>query len=191
MAQARTLVAATLPSQGLALKTLIVLGGSALIGLGAQVAVPMWPVPMTLQTLAVVLVGLTAGSRLGAAAVMTYLAQGAAGLPVFAGGAAGAAFLVGPTAGFLWGFVALAFAAGWLVERGVARGFWRTLGATLVISAALYVPGVLWLQAVTPLTVSGAAQVGALPFLAGDAVKAVLAALAVSGGWAALRARRD
>ncbi len=191
MAQARTLVAATLPSQGLALKTLIVLGGSALIGLGAQVAVPMWPVPMTLQTLAVVLVGLTAGSRLGAAAVMTYLAQGAAGLPVFAGGAAGAAFLVGPTAGFLWGFVALAFAAGWLVERGVARGFWRTLGATLAISAALYVPGVLWLQAVTPLTVSGAAQVGALPFLAGDAVKAVLAALAVSGGWAALRARRD
>ncbi|WP_209425668.1 biotin transporter BioY [Pararhodobacter sp. SW119] len=189
MPEPRTLVAATLPSQSLVMKALVVLGGSALITLGAQVAVPMWPVPMTLQTLAVVLVGLSAGSRLGAAAVLAYLAQGAAGLPVFAGGTAGLAVLFGPTAGFLLGFVALAFAAGWLVERGIARGFWRTLAATVAISAVLYVPGVLWLTAVTPLTVSGAAQVGMLPFLAGDTVKAVVAALAVSGGWAALARR--
>ncbi len=190
MTQARTLVAATFPAQHLWTKALIVLGGSLLIALGAQVAVPMWPVPMTLQTLAVVLVGLTAGSRLGAASVLTYLAQGAAGLPVFAGGTAGLVVLAGPTAGFLWGFVALAFAAGWLVERGIARGFWRTLGCTLAVSAALYLPGVLWLTAITPLSLARAAEVGMLPFLAGDAVKAVVAALSVTGAWTALSRRR-
>lgn len=189
MSQARTLVAATLPSQTLAAKALMVFAGSALIALGAQVAVPMWPVPMTLQTLAVMLVGLAAGSRLGAAAVLTYLVQGAAGLPVFAGGTAGLAVLVGPTAGFLWGFVGLAFAAGWLVERGFARGFWRTLGIAVALSVALYLPGVLWLTAITPLTLSGAAGAGMLPFLAGDAVKTVVAALVVTGGWAALSGR--
>lgn len=189
MSQARTLVAATLPSNTLAAKALIVLAGSALIVLGAQVAVPMWPVPMTLQTLAVMLLGLTAGSRLAAAAVLTYLVQGAAGLPVFAGGTAGLVVLVGPTAGFLWGFVGLAFAAGWLVERGIAQGFWKTLGCTAVLSLALYLPGVLWLTMVTPLTLSGAAGAGMLPFLAGDAVKAIAAALAVTGGWAALSGR--
>lgn len=171
-------------------RALIVLGGSALIALGAQISVPMLPVPMSLQTLAVVLVGLTAGSRLGAAAVLAYLAEGAMGLPVFAGGAAGAAFLVGPTAGFLWGFVALAFAAGWLVERGLARGLVGTFLGTLVISALLYVPGVLWLHAVTPLSLQGAVTAGMLPFVVGDAVKAAIAALTVTGGWAAVAARR-
>lgn len=190
MAQAKTLIQATLGAQSLGAKVLIVLGGSVLIALGAQVSVPMLPVPMTLQTLAVLLVGLTAGSRLGGSAVLAYLGQGAMGLPVFAGGAFGLAPLMGPTAGFLWGFVALAFAAGWLVESGLARGIWRTLGGLLAISAALYVPGLLWLTAVTPLDLARAAQVGMVPFLLGDAVKALIAALIVSGGWAALSARR-
>lgn len=185
----QTLLAATFPKRTTAGTVLIVLGGSALIALSAQVAVPMWPVPMTLQTLAVLLVGLTAGARLGAAAVLAYLAQGAAGLPVFAGGTGGLAVLAGPTAGFLWGFVPLAFAAGWLVERGLARGFWRTLGCALAVSAGLYLPGVLWLTAVTPLTLARAIELGMLPFLVGDAVKAAIAALAVTGGWAALARR--
>ena len=187
---AQTLLSTTLQSRPQLRAALAVLGGSALIGLGAQVAVPMLPVPMTLQTLAVVLVGLTAGSRLGAAAVLTYLAQGAAGLPVFAGGAAGAAWLIGPTAGFLWGFVAMAFLAGLAVERGLARGFTTTLLAVLVVSALLYVPGVLWLTAATPLSLSGAATAGMTPFLPGDAVKALIAALTVTGAWAALRSRK-
>lgn len=182
------LAAATTDRPGLR-ALLAILGGSALIGLGAQVEVPMLPVPMTLQTLAVVLVGLTAGSRLGAAAVLAYLAQGAAGLPVFAGGGLGAAHLIGPTAGFLWGFVGLAFLAGLAVERGVARGFGTTLLVVLAISALLYVPGVLWLDAATGLDLAGAARAGMLPFVAGDAVKAVIAALVVTGGWAALGKR--
>lgn len=187
---AQTLLASTLHAHPRARAALAVLGGALLIGLGAQVSVPMLPVPMTLQTLAVVLVGLTAGSRLGAGAVLAYLAQGAAGLPVFAGGAAGAAWLIGPTAGFLWGFVGMAFLAGWAVERGLARGFLGTLVAVLAVTALLYVPGVLWLTAVTPLDLSGAIARGMTPFLLGDAVKALIAALAVTGAWSALRAGR-
>jgi len=187
---AQTLLAATLQTRPLARAALAILGGSALIALGAQVAVPMWPVPLTLQTLAVVLVGLTAGARLGAGAVLAYLAQGAAGLPVFSGGAAGAAWLVGPTAGFLWGFVAMAWLAGLAVERGLARGFVSTLVAVLAISAALYIPGTLWLTAATPFDLAGAVTAGALPFLPGDTVKALIAALVVTGAWNALKARR-
>lgn len=191
MTRDHTLVQALGGAQSTTRKVLMVLGGSALIALGAQVSVPMWPVPMTLQTLAVLLVGLTMGARLGAASVLAYLAQGAAGLPVFAGGAAGAMFLMGPTAGFLWGFVAMAFLAGWAVERGLARGLLRTALVALAVSAALYLPGVLWLTAVTPLTLDGAIAAGMMPFIAGDAVKSVLAAVAMTGGWAALKARRS
>jgi len=187
---AQTLLSTALHAHPRARAALAILGGSALIALGAQVSVPMLPVPMTLQTLAVVLVGLTAGSRLGAGAVLAYLAQGAAGLPVFAGGAAGAAWLMGPTAGFLWGFVAMAFLAGLAVERGLARGFPSTLVAVLAVSAMVYVPGVLWLTTVTPLDLSGAVARGMTPFLLGDAVKALIAALAVTGAWSALRGRR-
>jgi biotin transport system substrate-specific component len=185
----KTLLQASLGADSALAKALVVLGGSALIALGAQISVPMLPVPMTLQTLAVVLVGLTAGSRLGAGAVLAYLAEGAMGLPVFAGGVGGAAFLVGPTAGFLWGFVALAFAAGWMVERGLARGLFGTFAGVALISALLYVPGVLWLTVATPLDLQGAVAAGMLPFVPGDAVKAAVAALAVTGGWAALSRR--
>jgi biotin transport system substrate-specific component len=186
---AQTLLSASLGHRPAARAALAILGGSALIALGAQVSVPMLPVPMSLQTLAVVLVGLTAGSRLGAAAVVAYLAQGAAGLPVFAGGGAGAAWLMGPTAGFLWGFVGMAYLAGWAVERGLARGFLGTLVSVLAISALLYVPGALWLTAATPLDLNGAIARGMIPFLAGDAVKALIAALVVTGAWTALRGR--
>ena len=189
MAQ-QTLLQASIGTQSMLTKLLAVLGGSAVIALGAQVSVPMLPVPMTLQTLAVLMVGLTAGSRLGAAAVVTYLAEGAMGLPVFSAGGAGAAYLAGPTGGFLIGFVAMAYAAGLLAERGVARGFFGTALGVAAISALLYVPGLLWLTAVTPLDLGGAVSRGMLPFLAGDLVKSVVAALIVTGAWTALRARR-
>ena len=151
MAQSQTLLQASIGAQSWLVQALAVLGGSALIALGAQVSVPMLPVPMTLQTLAVVLVGLTAGSRLGAGAVIAYLVEGALGLPVFAGGGAGLAWLAGPTAGFLFGFVGLAWAVGALAERGLARGLVGTFVSVLMVSALLYVPGVLWLTAATPL----------------------------------------
>ncbi|MCB1390827.1 MAG: biotin transporter BioY [Rhodobacteraceae bacterium] len=189
MAQ-QTLLQASVGTSSIVRKTLIVLGGSALVALAAQISVPMLPVPMTLQTLAILLVGFTAGSRLGAATLLAYLAEGAMGLPVFSNGHAGAAWLVGPTAGFLYGFVAMAWAAGLLAERGIARGFVGTALSALLVTALLYVPGVFWLTAATPLDLNGAIAAGMTPFLLGDAVKAVIAALIVTGAWTALRARR-
>jgi len=165
----------------------LALGGALLIALAAQVSVPMFPVPMTLQTLAVLLVGLTLGARLGAATVATYLGYGAMGLPVFSGGMSAAA-LMGPTAGFLFGFVAMAWLAGLAAERGIARGFAGTLMAALLVSAALYLPGLAWLATFTGM--EKAVALGALPFLVGDVVKAAIAALVVSGGWAALKGLR-
>jgi biotin transport system substrate-specific component len=186
-----TLVEALGGTSSIARKAMLVVGGSALIALGAQVSVPMFPVPMTLQTLAILIVGLTLGSRLGVAAVAAYLVEGAAGLPVFAGGASGAHLLVGPTAGFLFGFLAMAFVTGFAVERGMARGLVGTILAATVASALLYVPGVLWLNAATPLDMNGAVNAGMLPFVIGDLVKSVVAGLIVTGGWAALRAGKN
>ena len=189
MAQ-QTLLQASTGSKSLLVKALAVLGGSAVIALGAQVSVPMLPVPMTLQTLAVLMVGLTAGSRLGAAAVIAYLIEGAMGLPVFANGAAGLPVLMGPTGGFLFGFVAMAFVAGLLAERGLARGLVGTAFTGLLASIVLYIPGVVWLDAATGLDFTGAIGAGMTPFLLGDAVKIAIAALAVTGAWSALGARR-
>lgn len=166
---------------------LLVFGASGLVALAAQVEVPMVPVPMSLQTLAISVVGLTLGARLAGAALLAYLAQGAMGLPVFAGGDAGAHHLLGPTGGFLFGFVAMAFLTGRIAERGFARGPVRMFVAAFVPATLLFVPGVAWLWAVTPLDLGGAVQAGMIPFLLGDVVKSTLAALIVAGGWSALK----
>lgn len=193
-----TLSHALLPSQSLLTRTLMVLGGSMFIAIAAQISVPMFPVPMTLQTLAILIVGLTFGSRMGALTVLAYLAEGAMGLPVFANMNNGAAF-AGPTAGFLVGFVGMAYLAGLAVEKGLARGVIGTAIAAIVVSALLYIPGVAWPMAIAGSFGFEAGWVGLsaekiwagfmAPFLLGDVVKAVIAALIVTGGWAALRRR--
>ncbi|MBB5516507.1 biotin transport system substrate-specific component [Rubricella aquisinus] len=186
-------------SESVLRKVALVLAGSWVVAIAAQVSIPLQPVPLSLQTLAILMVGFTLGSRLGAAALIAYLAQGAMGLPVFANGMNGIAFF-GPTAGFLVGFVGMAWLAGLAAERGLAKGMIGTAISALVISALLYIPGVAW-----PMAVAGAAGIEAgwvglsassvwagfvAPFLMGDAIKAVLAALLVSGAWAAIKARR-
>ncbi|GAB5446646.1 biotin transporter BioY [Gymnodinialimonas sp.] len=195
-----TLLSATLGQEGLARKVLLVLGGTILIALAARTSVPMFPVPMSLQTLAILTVGFSFGSRLGAITVLAYLAQGFAGLPVFTPTTAlGPLAFAGPTAGFLLGFVAMAWAAGFAVERGLARGFVGTALAGIVISALLYVPGIAWPMLLANLSGIEAGWIGQgfgyywtyfiSSFLIGDAVKAVLAALVVTGAWAALARR--
>lgn len=169
-------------------KAAMVAFGSVLVAMSAQISVPMFPVPMTLQTLAIMLIGLTYGARLAGATLVAYLAQGAMGFPVFAGGAAGIAPLMGPTGGFLFGFVAMAFVMGWLVERGFDRGF-GLFGAALIATALLFVPGLAWLTAITPLDLQGAFMAGAAPFLLGELVKVAVAALIVSGAFKALKDR--
>mgnify|MGYP000651319894 FL=1 len=195
MSREMTLSQAVIGSSSTARKVMMVLAGSAFIAVAAQISVPMLPVPMTLQTLAILMVGFAYGSRLGAATLLVYLAEGAMGLPVFANGMNGLAF-AGPTAGFLLGFVAMAWAAGFAAERGLARGVVGTALSALLISAALYVPGVAW-----PALIAGGFGTEAgwvaqdagfywtwfvAPFLLGDAVKAAIAALLVAGGWKAL-----
>jgi len=184
-----TLTRALAGDPSLARQVAMVLAGSLLVAASAQVSVPMYPVPMTLQTLAISLIGLTYGARLAAITLAVYLVQGALGLPVFAGGAATLPYMMGPTGGFLIGFVAMAWATGWLVERGLDRGIVRLFVASFLPALGLFVPGVLWLWAVTPLSIEGAFAAGALPFLPGAVVKAAIAALIVAGGWKALAAR--
>ena len=155
---------------------------------------------MTLQTLAVLMVGFTFGSRLGAITVLAYLAQGAAGLPVFTlTTLPGMAAFAGPTAGFLVGFVALAWGAGYAVERGLAKGFIAMALTAIVLSVLLYIPGIAWPMALGGLIGIEAGWAGQglgfywthiiSVFLVGDVVKAVVAALLVTGGWAALARR--
>ncbi|MDO5658832.1 MAG: biotin transporter BioY [Paracoccus sp. (in: a-proteobacteria)] len=180
-----TLTQAALPERSLLTNTLLVLAGTALLALSAQVSVPMIPVPMTLQTLAISIIGLTYGSRLAALTVIAYLAEGAMGLPVFANGASGAA-LMGPTAGFLFGFVAMAWLTGVMVERGLDRGFARLFVAAFIPAMLLFVPGLVVLKMFTGMGWQAAFMAGVAPFLLGAVVKAVIAAMAVAGGWKAL-----
>jgi biotin transport system substrate-specific component len=143
--------------------------GSWLLAAAAQVSLPMWPVPATLQSMVVLLLGAAGGPALGVAAVGAYLAQGVAGLPVFAGGAGGPAVLVGPTAGYLLGFVL----AAWLA--GFARGqiWWRQGLVLLAAHLLLFVPGVAWLAGF--VGAARAAEVGFLVFLPGTVIKTAAA----------------
>ncbi|GFE63933.1 biotin transporter BioY [Litoreibacter roseus] len=182
-----TLTQAALGHDTFLKKALLVLGGSAFIAIAAQMSVPFWPVPLTMQGLAILIVGLSFGARLGAATVIAYLVEGAAGLPVFANGGAGLAYMAGPTAGFLLGFVAMAYISGLAAGRSV----WAMLGFGLIAAAALYIPGVAWPMAVAEAFGAEGKWVGSTassiwtywvsPFLLGDALKVVIAALLVSG----------
>jgi biotin transport system substrate-specific component len=162
--------------------------GSALLTLSAKVQVPFYPVPMTMQTLVVLLVGMAFGARLGVATVALYLAEGAVGLPVFAGTpekGIGLAYMLGPTGGYLLGFVLAAAVAGWLVER--RRDAAGPALAVVAGSLAIYASGVLWLASFVGL--GKALELGLLPFLWGDLLKAGLAFALALGGAAMVRRR--
>lgn len=161
--------------------TTLVLGGSLAIALAAQLVVPFWPVPFTMQTFAVLLLAATYGRRLGAATVLVYLAQGAAGVGVFAGFSGGLAVLGGPTAGYLWGFVPAAFLVGALAERGWDASVGRVLVAMSIGTAVVFVPGVLWLARY--VGADAALQAGLVNFALSEPAKVVLAATLVPTAW--------
>lgn len=160
---------------------LLALVGSLLVAVSAQIQVPMYPVPMTMQPFAVIVIGAAYGARLGAATLLLYMAEGALGLPVFAGMKGGAVVLAGPTAGYIVGFVLAAGAIGWLAERGWDRNVLATVAAMTIGMALIYIPGVAWLA--TLIGTQKAVAAGMLPFLIGDAVKIALAALVLPGAW--------
>ncbi len=148
--------------------------------IAARITIPMQPVPFTLQPLAVLLAGLILGARDGALSQIAYLALIALNLPVDARGL-GAAALVGPTAGYLFGFVAGAFVAGLLVERGSRRMAQRWLAGVAGI-AAIYLFGVVVLKLNTGMAWDAAWAAGAAPFLVPDLAKALIAAGLAEGG---------
>ena len=164
--------------------------GTALLALSARLAfsIPISPVPITGQTLVVLMIGMAYGSRLGAATLCAYLVEGGMGLPVFANGMAGWPVLVGPTGGYLFGFVAAAFGLGLLAERGFGRGPISTVVAMLAGTAVIYLFGAIWLaQFIGP---AKAIAGGVLPYLYGDALKLIVAAGLMPLAWRAVRALR-
>ena len=162
--------------------------GSLLLTASAKVQVPLPPVPVTMQSLVVLLLGMAYGSRLGVATVLAYLAQGLAGLPVFAGPAAGAAYMAGPTGGYLLGFLLAAACAGWLAERGWDRGPARVATVMVLGHALILASGVAWLA----VLVGGerAVAAGLAPFIAGTLVKSALGTALVAAARPLLGRRR-
>jgi len=167
----------------------LVFAGSLLLTLSAKFQVPFYPVPMTLQPLVVLLLGVALGSRLGLATVLFYLAQGVAGLPVFAGTpekGIGLAYMVGPTGGYLLGFAAAAFVTGWLAERGFDRSRFGALLAMSLGMAVIYAFGLLWLGVFVGYN-GTLFTLGLTPFILGDALKIALATLSLPMLWSLLQ----
>ena len=172
----------------------MVLVGTLIITISAKISVPTFPVPVTLQTFAVSAVAGAYGSRLGLAAVIAYLLEGLIGAPVFSGAIAGPAYLMGPTGGFLVGFIPMAYVSGFVAERtGSARVILLAV-AMIVGDAIAFGIGYAWLvkflgdhNVASPL--SAALAAGVTPFIIWDVLKMVFAALTVSGLWAAFRKR--
>jgi biotin transport system substrate-specific component len=167
----------------------LVVAGSLVIALSAQIAVPLpfTPVPMTMQPLAVLLVGAALGSARGFAAALLYLLQGIAGLPVFAHGLAGPAVLFGSTGGFLLAFPLAAGVTGWLSEKGGTRTVPLTIASMTLGLAVLYLGGWVWLSAGWKLGPVAAFTFGVAPFLLADLVKVGLGALLLPAARAFLR----
>tara|TARA_R110002167_G_scaffold123608_1_gene302626 strand:+ start:4073 stop:4642 length:570 start_codon:yes stop_codon:yes gene_type:complete len=159
------------------LRAFLVLGGTIFIAVSARLSVPMWPVPMTMQSFAILIVGLAYGSRLGAVTLLVYLMEGLVGLPVFAGGS-GLAYAVGPTGGYLIGFVIAAFIVGLATEGDASRSLVRAVGAALLGAIIIHVFGFVWLA--TLIGFEKAWIGGVVPFALGDVFKAALAALTIS-----------
>ncbi|MDG2313387.1 MAG: biotin transporter BioY [Alphaproteobacteria bacterium] len=167
--------------------------GSLFVALLAQVQVPLWPVPITGQTFGVLVIGMVFGLRLGALTLLLYLLEGHLGLPVFAGGKSG---LVGPTSGYLVGFVFAAAITGYLAEKKWDRNVLFTGLAMLLGNLAIYIPGLIWLtmffdgpgsQYMSAIgassAISAALEKGLLPFIIGDILKLALAAIIFPYVW--------
>ena len=176
------------PGQGSRLvvkQVVLVLLGVAALAIAAKIRIPMWPVPLTMGTFAVLTIGAAYGPRLGLATILGYLAIGALGFDVFAGSSAdknGLAYMMGGTGGYLVGYVLAALALGIFARAGWDRSMPRMAAAMLVGNALIYIPGLLWLGILfgwdKPIL-----EWGLTPFLLGDALKLALAALLLPAVW--------
>jgi biotin transport system substrate-specific component len=176
-------------SGNIAKDSLLVLGCSLLLALCAQISFPLpfTPVPITLQTLGVVLIGAALGKKRGTLAVLLYLVEGVVGLPFFAGGSAGIAYLSGVTAGYLWAFPIAAFVTGLLCELGLDRSYLTAGLAMLPGALIIEIIGFCWLSIFLHISLGQAFLLGSLPFLPGDLVKLVIAVALLPSAWRLVR----
>ena len=163
----------------------LVLAGVAVLAIAAKIRIPMWPVPMTMGTFAVLTIGAAYGPRLGLTTILAYLAVGALGFNVFAGSSAeenGLAYMMGGTGGYLVGYALAALALGAFARAGWDRTFGKMAAALLAGNAIIYVPGLIWLGVLygwdKPIL-----EWGLTPFLFGDALKLALAAMLIPAVW--------
>jgi biotin transport system substrate-specific component len=181
----------------IAQEVVLVLAGTALIAIAAKIKVPFYPVPMTLQTLAIMLIAASYGFRLGTVTVIAYLGEGLLGLPVFTNtppAAAGPLYFLGPTGGFLLGFVVLAMVVGYLADRGWDRSVVRLFIAIFAGQVVLFALGFTWLAWFAQLSsgamglgVEKALVAGVTPFIWAGLLKGALAAFLVPAAWSLLR----
>ena len=163
----------------------LILSGAVLTAYAAQLVIPMWPVPITAQTFAVLLVGSVLGATRGAISLLAYFSMGAAGLPVFS---AATSLSFGPTFGYLIGFVAAAAVLGWLSERGWHRSAAGVIGSFAIANAVIYLFGLPWLALVlgnlgASNDIGSVATAGLVPFIVGDVLKMALAAALLPLAW--------
>ena len=185
----RPTLADRLVSRSILTDVMLVAGGAAFTGLLAQIAVPLWPVPITGQTLAVLLVGSTLGALRGMVSLAVYAVLGIAGVPWFSDAMAGWHVVAGPTGGYIIGFIIAAGLTGWLAQRSWDR---KVLGAVASFAAGTLVTfaiGLPWLAASLGLTLSQTLEAGLYPFIVGGIVNTLLAAGIIPLAWK-LTARR-
>jgi biotin transport system substrate-specific component len=191
-AQGGTLLDAFIPRTAVVNIVSVVLG-AGVVGALAQVSIPLWPVPITGQTLGVLVVASLLGLWRGVSAMVLYAAAGAAGLPWFSDASSGVSVILGPTGGYILGFIVAAALTGWLAQRNWDRKILGGILAFLAGSVTVFALGLPWLAAVLGLTLEQTLEFGFYPFIIGGVIKAVVAAGLIRGGWqiASRLKRRD
>lgn len=183
LAIGRPTLADRLFARGVLMDIVLVAAGAALTAIAAQVQVPLWPVPITAQTLAVLLVGSSLGALRGTLSMVLYAVLGMVGLPVFSDASSGMGVILGPTGGYIVGFIFAAAFTGWIAQRSWDRRILRAILAFAGGTVVTFAIGLPWLAVTLGLDLQQTLQAGLYPFIVGGAVKTVIAAGVVTFGW--------
>ncbi len=183
LAIGRPTLADRLFARGVLMDIVLVAAGAALTAIAAQVQVPLWPVPITAQTLAVLLVGSSLGALRGTLSMVLYALLGMVGLPVFSDASSGMGVILGPTGGYIVGFIFAAAFTGWIAQRSWDRRILRAILAFAGGTVVTFAIGLPWLAVTLGLDLQQTLQAGLYPFIVGGAVKTVIAAGVVTFGW--------
>ena len=188
LAPARPVLVDRLVSRRLLMDIVFIVSGAVLTGLLAQVAIPLWPVPVTGQTLAVLLVGSALGSLRATLSMVLYAVLGIVGVPVFSDWSHGIGVIAGFSGGFIVGFIASAALIGWIAQRQWDHRIWRALISAVAGTLVTFAIGLVWLwvalgKAGYPNDLNSVLQGGLYPFILGGIVKAIIAAIVIGGAW--------